>query len=243
MSSSSTLFSESVANLTKTVILEPLVTWLKGKGVEVTVEEMVEVLKLPVNVTPRLVSNYTQPLPSVLAGTTAKPRAASRKIAGDPDRPCQYLFKKGKKEGSICGEPSVPGTDYCSVCSKKRTVMNKLGTSKSVATKPVQIQAPQATPEIPLEPYGDPNDKKYLDREHGFIVKVPEDGVAVATSILDGEQERPLTEEEENLAKSKGISLPVKTTPVATIPTTTNPRIASFSKPPVFQRPKMPVLK
>lgn len=232
------MFTEGVANLVKSVVLEQLASWLKtNKGVDVTIDEMVAALALPVNVTPRVVSNYTQPLPSALNGTTAKPRA-TKKVAGDPAHPCQYLFKRGQNAGKTCGQPSVPGTDYCSACSKKSSVKNlQAGTSKAPVVTRVKASQPPPS-EIPAEELGD---GRYLDRTNKFILTVPENGVTVAVGKMDGDVEQPLSTEDEQRATALGYSLQPKVATVAPIPTTQT-KVANFARPPLFAKPKMPVL-
>lgn len=244
MTSPNAMFTEAVANFTKSIILDHLSTWLKQhKNVEVSPDELAKALDLPIDVTPRLVGGL-QSVPSALAGTTSNPRApATKKVAGDPNRPCQYLFNRGVKKGTICGKPSTPGTDYCSTCHKKDSVKKLLsagvGTSQpGVASRPTTVAKPVNVPTA-VEPF---EDGTYLDREDGFVLKCPEDGVVIAIAMYEDGQQRPLTSDEEQRAMDKGYSLPVNSTPTTTIQTTEQPRVMSLptANPLINRQPTIP---
>jgi hypothetical protein len=242
MSAPSTVFAESIANLTRSVIVEPLVDWLRNtKGVEVTVEEIIQALNIPA--TPRFQTNYSAvPLP--LKGAVAsKPRASSSKNIVDPNAtPCVYVFTRGKNKGETCGQPSVPGTNLCPTCSTK-TSANKYKTMMVAPRSAVLPTVPTTTPTkassvpIDVEPYGD----KYLDRQANLILEKQPDGTMVATGVLENNQERCLTKEEEDAAIDRGISLPTKN--VLPIQVPKNPLIPSLNNPAPFIKPTMPTFK
>ena len=241
MSAPSTVFAESIANLTRTAIIEPLVDWLRNtKGVEVTADEIVQALNIPA--TPRFQTSYSAVPPPLKGAVTSKPRAPSTKKIVDPNAtPCVYVFTRGKNKGETCGNPSVPGTNLCSACSTK-TSANKYKTMP-VAPRPITATVASTSTStsaaVDVEPYGD----KYLDRLANLILDKQPDGTMVATGVLDGNQERPLTKEEEDAALDRGISLPTKSAAVPPIPIAKNPLIPSMNKPMVFNRPAMPTFK
>lgn len=236
-STPATLFNDSVANLARTSIIEPLVNWLKtSKNVEVTAEEVLEALNIPINVTPRFQSSYNQSIPNSLKGAVAsKPRTSKK---ADPNAaPCEYVFLRGDRKGQACGAPAIPGTRLCKTCDRKTSAARY----KQDAPQAVRPQTRTPNPRADTEPYGDdPN--KFIDKEDGFILDRQSDNSLVVTAVLDGDQERELNEEEKGKAQNKGFCFPIKTTPVQAIPTTKSviPSFNQMSKPGIFSKPSLP---
>lgn len=124
-------------------VLSPLSDWLhKEKNVDVSVEELLEVLKLS---NPQQSSGSSKPSLSVLSPilatipsvgkTTTTGSVTSTPAPGAKSRPkskppsaedytgptCKYVFRRGDLKGKECGKPVVSGTEYCEPCSNKKT--------------------------------------------------------------------------------------------------------------------------
>lgn len=126
-------------------VLSPLSDWLhKEKNIDVSVEELLEVIKLS---EPQQVSTSSKPslsalsptlttIPSVGKSTTTSvtplsvtpaPGAKSRPKSKPPSTEdytgptCKYVFRRGDLKGKECGKPVVSGTEYCEPCSNKKT--------------------------------------------------------------------------------------------------------------------------
>ena len=117
-----------------TYILNPIVTYLNNKGVQVTNDELVGVLHLPaIKTAPQM------PGPAIpgMAFGGAVPQMApavapSRKTASStvttshiPGQNCGYQFKRGENAGHFCGKPTQTGNDYCNSCLKNRKNLPK----------------------------------------------------------------------------------------------------------------------
>lgn len=121
-------------------VLSPLADWLhKEKNVDVSVEELLEVLKLS---EPEQSSTSSKPSLSALSPTlttipsvgkstpvsvTPAPGAKSRPKSKPPSienytgPTCKYVFRRGDLKGKECGKPVVNGSEYCEPCSNKKT--------------------------------------------------------------------------------------------------------------------------
>lgn len=131
-------FTVAVAHVLSNTVFPHLVNWLHStKGVNVTVQELMEACELPSS-TPTLptappASNFVAPaLPSVEVTTAAPPttkaRAAARstKYPVDAKKQCKHQYTKGEKANTTCGSPCHVGYDYCPSCLRLVSTQNKL---------------------------------------------------------------------------------------------------------------------
>ena len=217
-----------------------LSTWLKeNKDVDITPEEISEAFDIPYTPKPTFAGlpqagNIQTQMPNFPRHHGVSPSKKSERKkkaqAADPNVPrCIYRFQRGRKEGTVCGEPvaqtNEPGGDkYCRTCIKKKTVTNILERkNNSVDT----VKAPEipnnAVPAVDVEPDNDENtisaipipghEGMYKDVNNGFILKEYEGGTIVALAMEENGVQRPLTADERAKAQYLGMSLLDSPTP------------------------------
>lgn len=137
MNTNITVFTNAVSEFVVSNVLSPLSQWLaQNKGVEVSVEEMAQVLQLPATPTqPKPIGmapvNYPPQMPQIpgfLNGGQAgavtqagRSRAAKQPDANYNGPRCQYKFSRGARAGQFCGEPCLNGSNFCKNCVKKKS--------------------------------------------------------------------------------------------------------------------------
>lgn len=98
-----------------------------NKGVSCTVEELAQLLNLEVK---NNTNNQGTPQPTATK-TTRAPRGQLSEGEG-----CQYKFKKGAKEGSLCGARCASGSTYCQTHNKAVQGSTNKPTSTGARTTP-----------------------------------------------------------------------------------------------------------
>ena len=224
----------------------------QNKDVEITPEELRQAFDVPLKpVTPstmsRGISTIMPDMPGYLAGSaTPKKRGGRTKKEVDPSLPqCEYVKTKGKDPGSQCGnkvlnDGSLGADHYCKQCLKKASVKNKLeGDGVKTTVQPpnmpgskikVEKEPEEPTNELQVMPI-DGRDGFFREANHGFIVEQTEDGNIVATAICpDGEEERPLNDNERKIAQGLGLEVIKPETPKAKMPTKLAMPVAQIPK-------------
>jgi hypothetical protein len=134
-------FTTQISSLISSLVLHPLVDWLSvEKKVSVTVDELLEVLKVP-KVTKPPLSTLTPIFTPTVTKTSMelnRPSDASSQRSSKsslqttqpvpkPPSPvkdtgftCKYVFKRGELKGKECGKPVTEGKDFCDQCSSKK---------------------------------------------------------------------------------------------------------------------------
>jgi hypothetical protein len=139
-----------INSLVCSLVLAPLSDWLHNeKNVDVSVEQLLEVLKLsdhkdyerssePSRPTLSSLSPVLTTIPSVgrsssetnkpakeivttISGGKSRPKSKPPSIENYTGPTCKYVFKRGDLKGKECGKPAVSGTEYCEQCSNKKT--------------------------------------------------------------------------------------------------------------------------
>ena len=103
-------FETGVSELCTECILPAVVEHMKGRGVEVTVEELMEAANLPVQPAARK------------ASAVPKPRTRARTTKPDLDQgTCVFPVQRGDNKGKPCGKKikDSPCKYYCTACTKK----------------------------------------------------------------------------------------------------------------------------
>ena len=214
-------FTEHVGSFVEICILPHIIEWYKqNKGAHATSSELMSALTIPI-VKQTQVQTGMQNLPNFIASKTPIKKGSTRlnkkKNMNIPDPncvPCIYVFQRGDKKDQPCGMSSVENTSYCKDCIKKKSVrdqLNKTGVTVDNSSKGfgTTFVAPQhAQRELSVIPI--PNRPGfYEEQEFHFIVEQLSDHTIVALSVKEGKSERPLTEQEKEIAKSRGMAIPV----------------------------------
>jgi hypothetical protein len=229
MTTSAANFTSGVADLTTSVILSPIITYLRDKkGVEVTLEELVNALQIPVT-TSHTRSNTIPlqfPAPSPLtAGTVPQVNGkgkTKKTTTAATGLTCTYVFTRGKDRGLQCDKDRMEGSLYCKNCARKKSAGGP-GTSSSKGSG-------KATP--PTQANGGVDDKQteltcveikerpglFLTSDLGFdmvIKQVDEDTILALGVLLPDKSIRPLTDPEKKRAMERQITVEEEVTPSA----------------------------
>ena len=214
-------FTEHVGSFVEMCILPHIIEWYKiHRNVQATSSELMSALNIPI-VKQTQIQVGMPNLPNFIASKTPTKKGSTRlnkkKGMNIPDPncvPCIYVFQRGDKKDQPCGLPSVENTSYCKDCIKKKSVrdqLNKTGVTVDNSSKGfgTTFVAPQhAQRELSVIPI--PNRPGfYEEQEFHFIVEQLSDHTIVALSVKEGKNERPLTEQEKEIAKSRGMAIPV----------------------------------
>lgn len=215
-------FTTLCAGLIKTSILGPICEHLNGKGVTVTVDELMKVLQMPVARTPGVPSAKT--VPAMAYGGTTK---ASTKAATTVDEPtdglCKYQFKRGVNREKYCGREVKDGGDYCSSCRKtmeKTKAKAKPEPKVTPGVAPNKGAVPRSVPGVAVaqpEPSSikvvnfDPEQSLYRDLLNNFILHTAEDSndhvVVGIVDSKDSKEIRSLTPQERTTALARGLKI------------------------------------
>ena len=117
-------FQSSFNTLVINTVLTPIVDYLKGKDVEVTLEELLEALQIP--------------LPSK---TTISISARSTKVVREGG--CIYTPEKGHNPGVPCGKTVLEGEEYCKTCYNKPRI-RKLREEGTKVKQPILSRMPKS---------------------------------------------------------------------------------------------------
>lgn len=231
MTSNLESFQNQIQSFVSNLVIQPLALWLQNeKKVNVTVDELMEVLKIPKIQKPLTVipPNSSQPpIPLSTLGSlpvetkkVARPKSKSSQPTIDSysGPTCKYVFKRGENKGQSCGKPVVSGGEFCEQCNNKKTTT----TSKTESASKTKSTASEAKPvgfngsvskraeklKIELRETGQPN--TYIDTQTNIVVKkvVDKDNtVYVAVGVQEESGFRTLTEEEKKEALQRNFSL------------------------------------
>lgn len=210
MDSSIITFNKSVAQFLTRDIIDPISKYLKGKGMDVTTEELLKVLEVPYRApmnAPVSVSNGYSSNPLPVGRSMPRPAEAS---SG-----CVYEFQRGKKVGQKCELKTIDNSIYCRSHHK---IKNGAGSEGSTPRK-----TPNGTinmgstvkpaPEVPVEDEEELRLSRYketgnfINKETGVLFKiVNEEYVAYGCDDGSGVIKR-LSEENKAYAIAKGCSV------------------------------------
>jgi hypothetical protein len=234
MTSAIESFQFQVQSLLTNVVVQPLVSWLHSeKKVDVSVEEILEALKIPklnkpLNVTPP--SSSQPPIPLSIIGSSTPVPSSSGRVARPKSKgqttidnytgpTCKYVFKRGEQKGQCCGKPATSGSEYCEQCNNKKSSSK---TTES-ASKPAKAEAKTLAPavgfngsvgkraeklKVELREAGPPG--TYIDTQTNIVVKKiteKDKTVYVAVGVQEESGFRTLTEEEKTEALNRSFSL------------------------------------
>lgn len=156
-------FNTQITGLITSLVLTPLSEWLNNdKNVNVSVDELLDVLKIPkpsktsMSSLAPVFTTTTANIPPVKSDTTSRSSSALKTSTAPVNKPkskppspenytgatCKYVFKRGDLKGKECGKPVVSGTDFCEHCSSKKG--NKSADAKQ--TKIVETKTGNSRP-------------------------------------------------------------------------------------------------
>ncbi len=160
----------------------------------------------------------------------------TRKRNTDPNAPkCSYVISRGAKSGQTCpktvaGTSERGGDKYCKDCLKKTSVASELSGETTSVVQPSVLPGSEVSvtessvkssniSAVPLEN----EDGMYRELNHNFIFQ-QSDSSYVVLSVQDDDTRRPLTVEEEKIAKDLGFEVQKQTRVASTAqPTVTMP--------------------
>lgn len=208
-------FSNAVAGYLSTIIFQRIVDGLAGKGITTSVDELLDMTKIPLSVrgmapAPTFGGTVSQQSSSgkkaALASTISDTRISGR---------CEYQFKRGENKSKFCGKPVSLGNIYCNACSKQRGKNSNEGATPGVApgngipgfTAPTPADnQPGSLSVVPF----DEARGLFRDPTHNFIVHQINAGtIAVIGKKSESDNTIvPLTSQEKAVAKDIGLFVP-----------------------------------
>lgn len=221
---------ESMSPILVEGVLVPLATYLRSKGVEITVEEMAQALLLPIRpaVQPPVVA---PPAVEKIAIPATRTRTAREKSAVvlDTEKTCQHVYTRKTKQyekGQICGKPALQGGDYCPECAVRKKKSLPAGAGSDIASNASSNGKEKASSsgagdsgsnstsssirkerQIAVEPM---EDRPGFFREIGnnfYLEKASDNTLYVHGVFDDSDEVRPLNETEKRLALDMGLKL------------------------------------
>ena len=223
-------FQTQINQFIGSLVLTPLAQWLnQEKKVEVTVDELLDVLKLPKSSSAKPTTQVVHtashvPVQTVLAPVSetpasgAKSRPKSKPPASEnyTGATCKYVFKRGESKGKECSKPVASGSDFCEQCNNKKvtkTSDTKQTKLTETTTKPMvgfttPVGKKVEKPKIELRETGQTN--TYIDTQTNIVVKKVVDKdktLFVAVGVQEESGFRTLTEDEKKEALSRNFSL------------------------------------
>ncbi len=234
MNNSINIFSNQIVSLIQNTLATPLINWLKTeKNVDVTLDEVMSVLELPMNATSRSNSPNT-------SNTDPKPRTRKSKKTETSAKvetgSCEFVYKVKSKQGQICGESTTNGSHFCR--KHKKSASSPQSTASTTNNEPTFV-TPEELPKLLCKP------TTYLGlvREstkqviiHDQPNKKP---VAYAVELEDGSL-RPLNSDETTFMIKSGVDVSNKPLPNNCKLDTLFESLKT-SKPPSFSMPQVSV--
>lgn len=97
------------------------------KDIEVSVEELLKALDLPVQ------EGSPSFIPPVIKSGSRRRTVGDDGLSEKPEEGvrCVYQFQRGKKKDKFCGKPCAPGLNYCKYCKGKRSRKSNPSTKTS----------------------------------------------------------------------------------------------------------------
>jgi hypothetical protein len=120
-------FQNSFNTLVINTVLTPIVEHLKGKDVDITLEELLEALQIP--------------LPTKTAAPSIPSVARPVKVVREGG--CIYTPEKGHNPGVPCGKPVLEGEEYCKTCYNKPRI-RKLREEGTKVKQPILSRMPKS---------------------------------------------------------------------------------------------------
>jgi hypothetical protein len=207
------------------VVLEPICAWFKEHpGEEISVEKLMDVLKLPKPATISTPRGRATATNQSLASAAPK---RTRSTKSTSDRPqCKWTFMKGDNKGKQCPARAAEGSEYCTACSKKKSIggtgrksssasesKSKTGSKASAgaakkgltATAKSEPKKEDVEYEISVDEFGTSTEGHALviDSGSGYILKEADEETYTIVGICDDEEAktmRPLTAAEKKKA-------------------------------------------
>ena len=221
-----TAFVNGYAGLVNNYVITPVVQHLASRGVQISTEELMNVLQLPAQraVPTGIYPNTGAPLafggaapmmsPSV-PPTKSKPRAPASIPPGA--KLCNYKFKRGGSRGQDCGKATAGGS-YCNGCLKSRRVGDDGGaTAPGVAPAGgipgalnANVAVNAAPVELAVEVYDQPRNL-YRDTNTNIIIHQNEEATVLTAVGVHSDAENkmvPLTPAARQQASAMGLTVP-----------------------------------
>jgi hypothetical protein len=204
----SIILSENLA----TFVLLPIVDYLKNeKNIDVTVDELSQILKLPSNKTNYISSLGESGKNSTVSSLNKKNNFTEQPIHGQ----CEYKLKRGEFRNLYCGKPTEKGFAYCKQCIKSRKLTPKIssGSRPGVAPSNGSIPTSDSNTENELAKIDvlvfDENKKLYRERNNNFIGKILDDDFFIIGKVANQASKNilPLDDEDKEIALSMSLSI------------------------------------
>lgn|SRR3990167_4480649 len=209
-------FSAHVETFLTQTILPTVVDHCTKKGYSVSIEELMESLKITTRHAPAV---SHAPVP---AGIAAAPRGRVTQPAapvGDSGG-CVYKFIRGANKDKPCGKPTVDGTQYCKQCVKKKKGGGQEGAPsapKSQFTGGIIGAAPSAPFQAAQSSSNELDVTKlsedpltYVTTKERFVI-TPDGDDFIVHYKLDGDRQTDLTPQDIQRAKEIGLRIAEQT--------------------------------
>lgn len=134
-----TTFINGCSDLLTNTIIDPIVQYLQSKDIQVSVEELKQVLNLPTTVRSTYIpapTSHVSTMPMAFGGAVVPPMAASvaptnlkKNTTTNPQsstgQSCVYQLKRGAQRGAYCGKQVVAGSEYCTSHLKRPSLVKE----------------------------------------------------------------------------------------------------------------------
>lgn len=229
-----------------TYVLMPIIEFLTEKGYNVTVDELINVLNLPVSKTVQSINTampFGGPVPNMAPSVTGSRKQNAATTQPQPGRSCIYKYKRGDNKGKYCGKPTNAGADHCNACLKTRKNLTKESTTTpgaapgagEIPTTPGLPQgytppntASESNGSLTVIPFDESRDL-YLEPHHNFIIHSGAQGIiSVIGKLIKSDKSSEiveLTAQDKDYAQTIGLKLADDNTP-------SNPSVPSTSSMP-----------
>jgi len=197
-----------MTNVIKPLFFKPTIEWLKvNKGVDITIEELMEITKIP----PSLPTSVSGSMTSTASSGSIK--SISHATAMMPPK-CANIKNKGKKNQENCENPALVNCPFCKAC--KKTVEAKSRKAENPKESVVEDhddhdhehdhhddEPTQADPSRFI--VVDLAKNIYRDPVTNFAVTYTPDEQPSVFGMFEGKKSRKLTKEEKERAKFNGF--------------------------------------
>jgi len=227
--------------------MNQLVSYLNGRNVEVTVDELSKALELPTT------SNSMQ-IPTMAFGGAGVPTpvhsvAVPRRTTRGSGVTCKFILTRGDNEGKLCGKTATVGSEFCSNHNKNTTAKgkprDKSAYTPGLAPAPKLAPATKENSGLDVNPLpGNPG--YFITNKYNFVIALDENEQATVIGKLvrgsDGDSNVKLTRTDVELACTLGLTSfhpeacepesPKKPLmPLASLPGLSNPGLGSSMVP------------
>lgn len=229
------LFNNTCASFIRNVVYPPLIAYFKDNDIEITEDDLDNILKVPVPTsTFSKVSSFSPRSKERNTGVDAKtkqPKKSTATLNPIKGEQCEHFFTRGNTPNMYCGKPVKEGSIYCATCTRNKNKTKKApGIAAAVPASKAKGIIPGKAPKYDFFRTAPTNDTVldnftegrsvhpatgYIVDDNGDVVvgKINPDVLEYTEVENYGELEiLPLTLDDEKTVKSMGLKLVNKET-------------------------------